>query len=265
MNAGSRLSVLMYHAVYDGPAERLALAPEERPYAVSRRDFEAQLDMLAGERLAVVDPGLPDGFGAGRAHGVLLTFDDGHRSWHRHVLPALRERRLKGLFFVSTGLVGTRQDYCDWTELAELAAEGNCIGSHGVTHRFLDDLRGEPLVRELADSRETIRARLGGPVTAIAFPGGRFRGRTLANGRAAGYRFFYTSRIGIVAAQDVRRGLPVPRIAVRDGMSAAGFRALARGEPATMARHRAVAAAKTTARKLLGNRIYHGLYRKFAA
>lgn len=259
------LSILMFHAVYDGAAERFALAPEERPYAVARASFESGLDMLLERRLPVVDPARPEAPAGQDGHGVLLTFDDGHRSWNRHVLPALRSRGLRGMFFVTTGLVGARPDYCDWSDLAELAGAGNAIASHGVTHRFLDELYGEELARELEGSRETIAERLGIPVTAIAFPGGRYRRETLAAGRAAGYRFFYTSRMGVAAAQDVQRGVPAPRIAVRDAMSGAAFRSLAMGAPGTMARFRAAAVMKTAARKLLGNRIYHGLYRKFAA
>jgi peptidoglycan/xylan/chitin deacetylase (PgdA/CDA1 family) len=42
---------------------------------------------------------------------VVITFDDGYKSWVTNVLPALKELELPATFFVSSGFVGlTKED-----------------------------------------------------------------------------------------------------------------------------------------------------------
>jgi peptidoglycan/xylan/chitin deacetylase (PgdA/CDA1 family) len=48
------------------------------------------------------------------AGGFLITFDDGFRNNFRHAMPILKKYGLQGCFFISTGLIGTRNLL--WTE-----------------------------------------------------------------------------------------------------------------------------------------------------
>lgn len=257
----NRMVVLMYHALYADERELAALDPADRPYAVAAREFERQLDGLAANGLAVTDPArLPGPLPDGRT--VVLTFDDGHASNHRHASAILARRGLRAAFFITTDFIGNRAGFCTWAQLRDLAAFGNVIGAHGRSHRFLDDLPSAEAQAEMRDARDTLEQGLGAAVTQWSFPGGRFGPREIAFGHGLGYRVFHTSRIGAVRGPQVATGAVLPRIAVRAGMSAEQVAALASAAPVPLARARALGAAKTFARRLAGNRLYHALYER---
>jgi peptidoglycan/xylan/chitin deacetylase (PgdA/CDA1 family) len=256
----SRVMVLMYHALYADAAEREAIDATDRPYAVSVENFGAQLDWLARARIPVAEPlALPD-----VPLSVVLTFDDGHVSNYRHAWPMLRERHWPGVFFVTSDFIGRRRGFCEWAQLREMAAGGMQIGSHGKTHRFLDDLGDDELDGELRESRAAIESGVGRAAELLSFPGGRYRRRQLETGRAAGYRLFFSSDVGVNRRDAVRPGRLLRRMAIREATSLKSFGDIARCAPLVLARSRAVSALKASARRVAGNRLYHALYERFS-
>ncbi|MDI1436864.1 polysaccharide deacetylase family protein [Polyangium sorediatum] len=259
----SRLVVLMYHALYEGEREFFAIDAADRPYAVSVSAFEAQLDILARRGLPVADPAvLPRKLD--REERIVLTFDDGHASTYRHVLPRLLRRDLRAAVFVTSDFIGHRPGFCGWREVREMAERGMLIGSHGRTHRFLDDLPEEAARAELRDSKATIEDHVGGVVEQASFPGGRFRPCDVEAGILEGYRVFHTSRAGAHRAGRLPEGVLLCRIAVRQGTSAGEFEALASASPGWLLRARALGGAKAAVRWALGNGRYHALYERLA-
>ena len=122
---------------------------------------------------------------------VTLTFDDGDadqvaaaRMLHRYRLPAT--------FYIITGAVGT-PDYVTRPQLRQLAAEGNEIGGHTVSHLRLTALSAAEARRQVCESR-SILARWGYRAVSFAYPGGAVSPRTEAIVRGCGY----TSARGVV-------------------------------------------------------------------
>ncbi len=256
--------VFMYHALYRDPEELELIPPEERPYAVSVDDFRRQLDLLGSAELPLPDPG--DVLGAKSdsippSHGVLLSFDDGHSSFYCHAFPLLKERGLRGIFFVSSDLVGGRPDFCTWDQLAEMSRSGMLVQSHGATHRFLSDLGDSESRRELAESKALIEEKTGTPVTAVSFPGGRYGEREIAAGRELGYRYFFSSKPGINSAQELAVSGFVKRMTVRQATSDTQILAMATGDPMNMAVSLAGYSFKALIRMVFGSSFYHFLYR----
>jgi len=97
----SRLLVLAYHGIYDGPKQ-----PGSLPDTfVHVSDMEAQLKEIK-RRYRVIDPedllqcleaksSLPP-------YAALITFDDGYESFFRLALPVLRSLGIKSVVFVAT-------------------------------------------------------------------------------------------------------------------------------------------------------------------
>lgn len=262
----SQVMVLMYHALYASAAERDAIDPADRPYAVEAGEFRRQLDSLAELAIPVVGPeslGAP-AEGARPEGGVLLTFDDGHGSNYRTAYPLLRERGLGAIFFVTSDFIGQRRGFCSGPELREMAEGGMTIGSHGKTHRFFDDLSAAELMAEYRQSREAIEGHTGRAVTLLSFPGGRFRRSQIAPGLAAGYRLFFSSRVGASDVAAYSDGSIIPRVAIRDATALAEFASIARGDWRWLARAQTVASAKGIIRRIAGNRLYHALYERLS-
>jgi peptidoglycan/xylan/chitin deacetylase (PgdA/CDA1 family) len=137
---------------------------------------------------------------------ILATFDDGNRSDLLVAAPLLQSHAIPGAFFVCTGRFG-RADWLDEKDLAELAAQGFEIGSHGIEHVPWTSLSAQQLVNEVGGSRATLARILGRDIEATAIPFGAYNRRVLAAIRDAGYRRAYNSDPGISArdAQFIRR------------------------------------------------------------
>jgi peptidoglycan/xylan/chitin deacetylase (PgdA/CDA1 family) len=124
------------------------------------------------------DGDLPERCGA-------ITFDDGFVSVADTAVPLLAERGMTATVFCVAGWLGRtndwpsqpdrvpRRDLADARALAELAAAGMEIGSHGTHHAPLGPRSDETLLqRELVASRASLEDAVGVPVRWFAYPYG---------------------------------------------------------------------------------------------
>ncbi|MDY0331642.1 MAG: polysaccharide deacetylase family protein [Thiomonas sp.] len=255
-----RLSILMYHGLYATEAQRLAIDPIDRPYALSTETFARQLDLLAAAHIPVIHPSALEQSGVTVPGGVLLTFDDGHASNAELALPLLKQRNLSALFFITTDFIGRRAGFCSWDQVRTLAQQGMVVGGHGQTHRFLSDLPDDALKTELRQSHARLEDELQMRVRQMSFPGGRYDHRCLRIARETGYTLLHGSATGALPARQVASSRPLPRLAIRSTTTDATFMAYARADTATLLRAQAVSHAKTWVKRLIGNARYHQLY-----
>ena len=108
---------------------------------------------------------------------VSLTFDDGDAD-QMAAAQVLHRYRLPATFYVITGAVGT-PGYVTLPDLRQLAADGNEIGGHTVSHLRLTALSSAEARRQVCESR-SILARWGYRATSFAYPGGAASPRTEA-------------------------------------------------------------------------------------
>lgn len=109
---------------------------------------------------------------------VSLTFDDGLQSQYQ-VRPLLDARGMLGTFFVNSGLVGTStSDYrMTWAQLHDLAADGNEIGGHALTHPHLTQLSDSQERTEICEDARNLRGQ-GFAALSFAYPYGDFDATT---------------------------------------------------------------------------------------
>jgi peptidoglycan/xylan/chitin deacetylase (PgdA/CDA1 family) len=262
----SRVIVLMYHALYSSIDELHAMRDEEQPYAVSVTTFERHMDTLINAGIPILSA---KQFSTEEVQcsgtNVLLTFDDGHRSFHEHAFPALSNRSLSAIFFVTTDFIHSRNDSCSWAQLAEMTKQGMCVQSHGQTHRFLSDLSPELVHKELSVSKKQIEDRIGETVSMVSFPGGRFNKRDLEIGQSLDYRLFFTSRIGANVRRNPGGVQTIRRLPVKAASADRVIRMIVENNRTALGLWQCSALAKAVGKTLLGNSIYHGLYRRLSA
>ena len=116
--------VLIYHRV-------TVLQTDPHLLAVSPENFRAQMQFLKRSvrvvRFEEVWPGM-------RERAVAVTFDDGYADNALEALPVLEEVGVPATFFVSTGALGTREEFW-WDELERII-----LGDAGYPDKFcLDD------------------------------------------------------------------------------------------------------------------------------
>jgi peptidoglycan/xylan/chitin deacetylase (PgdA/CDA1 family) len=241
-----RAAVFVFHDVV--PPEHLAdVPPTHRPYALTPEDFRTLLVVATTTaRRAATMSSVPGELGGG-FYG--LTFDDGAASDYVHVFPALLELKLRATFFVVPTLVGTT-GHVTWAQLREMVAAGMEVGSHSLTHPFLNQLDAAGIRREYGESRAMLEDRLGLAIRSASLPRGwepPGLGPLLSE---LGYRVFCTSRVGWWHPGD--EPLAMPRVAVRHGMGAEEFLAIASAERRSLWRLQVIEAAKNAAKACLG-------------
>lgn len=176
---GDRLqtvTVLCYHRIGSGLG-RMGVTPEQ---------FAQQMEWLTAHGYPVVRlSDLADQLAGRRAlppNSLVITFDDGYESVHRHAYPVLRRLGLPATLFLYTDFVGGGGDALSWPQVREMAASGLIdFQAHSRTHANLTQRRAgetdaayrQRLDEEVGGSREAIQRRLGGaPVQHFAYPFG---------------------------------------------------------------------------------------------
>jgi peptidoglycan/xylan/chitin deacetylase (PgdA/CDA1 family) len=93
--------------------------------------------------------------------------------------------------------------FLSWDDIRRLRESGLfTIGSHGMTHTPITMLSPDAVRCELVNSRFTISERLGEPIDSFAFPNGDNDHMTCRLVGELGYRVAFTTRRGLVKADD---------------------------------------------------------------
>jgi peptidoglycan/xylan/chitin deacetylase (PgdA/CDA1 family) len=110
---------------------------------------------------------------------VVLTFDDGYKSFLQYAYPVLKELGFTATLFVYTDYVGAGRNALTWQDLKELTAAGFDVEAHSKTHGDLRRAAGEAdaqyvrrMQAELGHPQELFQRNLGRPRPIIAFPYG---------------------------------------------------------------------------------------------
>jgi peptidoglycan/xylan/chitin deacetylase (PgdA/CDA1 family) len=132
---------------------------------------------------------------------VVLTFDDGYRSFKQYAYPVLKELGFTATLFVYTDYIGAGRNALTWPDLRDLSAEGFDVEAHSKTHGDLRRTAGETdaqyarrMQAELGLPQELFRKNLGAPRPIIAFPYGSWDESLLARLGEYGYGAAFSVR-----------------------------------------------------------------------
>jgi peptidoglycan/xylan/chitin deacetylase (PgdA/CDA1 family) len=117
---------------------------------------------------------------------VSITFDDGFQSQFDLARPALNQRGLKATYYLTSQPI--QQSWSNYLTVAEaktIAAEGNEIAGHTVTHPHLPLLSAAQLDQELADSKSWLQSNLAATVASFASPYGEFNDAVMSRVKAS--------------------------------------------------------------------------------
>ena len=193
-------------------------------YDALPKAFVAQLDWLVANGYTTI---LPRDLAAHWDRGtplppkpVIITFDDGSRTWISRAMPALRKRGMVAEFYLTLDAI--KVDAIDWGDIRQLVAAGNGIGAHDVHHVQIAGLPGghDPPVatmwKEINDIRGVILANVGVAPDSMAYVGGGYDKTLLPLVAGAGYTTARSINRGIVQTVDRRYRLRVVRVGATD-------------------------------------------------
>lgn len=157
---------------------------------------------------------------------IVITFDDGYRSWTSDVIPVLRELRLPATFFISSGFVGlsreaeatylrsnlllnpshrSRSAGLRVQDIRQIAEEGFTIGGHTVNHCNMSELVDVAQLRhEVREDKLRLENYSGTSIEFFAYPLGVYGNAAFdvaAILREAGYRGAVTTISGFNHAE----------------------------------------------------------------
>jgi len=131
---------------------------------------------------------------------IIITFDDGYESIHRHAFPVMQKLNLTGVIFIVADYIGKKNtwesyslqrkfDHLTRDQLVELRNAGFEIGSHSRRHLYLNNKSERVLKTETEDSKKIIEDILGEEIITFCYPFGNYNQRVLNAVREAGYKF----------------------------------------------------------------------------
>ncbi len=170
--------------------------------------FETQLSLITqmGFRFATMGEYLAGELGP---RDVVVTFDDGLRSFHQVAWPVMRRRFIKPTLFVVSEFAertDAHEKLMTWDDVHEVAAAGATIGCHAASHVPLDQIPPEQMRREITRSLAAF-AEQGLPTTTLAYPFGRYNEVVKVATREAGFEAAFTVMKGGADRFEIRRRL----------------------------------------------------------
>jgi peptidoglycan/xylan/chitin deacetylase (PgdA/CDA1 family) len=187
--------ILCYHQFGTGSASPMVMPPDL---------FEEQMRYLKRNGYRMISPETLEGFLSFRSRiprkSVILTIDDGYRSFLEVAYPVLKRFGFTATLFVYTDYIGMSPKALSWDDLRFLKAEGFTIGSHSVSHSDLTRAReGESpeqtlrrIRTEVYLSKAILDRELGQDTRCFSYPFGRSDQRVEAMVRQAGYTMAFS-------------------------------------------------------------------------
>ena len=105
---------------------------------------------------------------------ILITIDDGFKSFYTEAWPYLKENEIPFILFVSTEPVG-RNGYMNWDEIKEIEkSKIGFVGHHSHTHEYLIDMDYKDFVNDIETASKIFKKELGYIPPIFSYPFGEY-------------------------------------------------------------------------------------------
>ena len=105
---------------------------------------------------------------------ILITIDDGFKSFYNEAWPYLKKNKIPFILFVSTEPVG-KNGYMNWKEIKEIEeSKIGHIGHHSHTHEYLIDMEISDFINYIETSSRIFKEKLGHVPSIFSYPFGEY-------------------------------------------------------------------------------------------
>jgi len=185
------IPVLCYHQFSAGKSKN--------KISVSEETFDRQMAYLKNNGYNVITLKQFDDFIEYRQRppkkSVVITIDDGWKTVKTIAYPILKKYGFTAVLFAYTDLIKSKSNSValTWDDLREMIESGVIeVESHTATHADLTKITDEQIGKELVDSKNVIRSRLGISSAFLAYPYGNFNKSVVDSMDKIGYRVGFT-------------------------------------------------------------------------
>ena len=105
---------------------------------------------------------------------VLITIDDGFKSFYTEAWPYLKENKIPFILFVSTAPIG-KKGYMNWSQLKEIEqSDLALIGHHSHTHEYLIEMSDSNFIKDIEIATKIFKDELGYVPEIFSYPFGEY-------------------------------------------------------------------------------------------
>ena len=105
---------------------------------------------------------------------ILITIDDGFKSFYNEAWPYFKENKIPFILFVSTEPVG-KNGYMNWNEIKEIEkSDFAIIGHHSHTHEYLIDMNNSEFINDIETANKIFEDELGYIPEIFSYPFGEY-------------------------------------------------------------------------------------------
>ena len=138
--------------------------------------FDKQMKLIKELGYEFYDPGLfINDFNKPKSEKkILITIDDGFKSFYNEAWPYLKKNKIPFILFVSTEPVG-KNGYMTWDEIKEIdESEIGYIGHHSHTHEYLIDMTEKEFINDIETATKIFNKKLGYVPSIFSYPFGEY-------------------------------------------------------------------------------------------
>lgn len=133
---------------------------------------------------------------------IILSFDDGYRTFYTNAFPLLKKYDMRAVQFVITQVVGI-DAYLTWPQILEMDRSGLVeFGAHTQHHPNLPDLNNAAIVDEIKGSKFDLEQQLKKPINWFAYPYGSYNAFIIQTVQDAGFKGAVSTIYGTNQSKD---------------------------------------------------------------
>ena len=138
--------------------------------------FDQQMELIKSEGYQFYDPkNFENEFDKVKNEKkILITIDDGFKSFYEEAWPYLKFNNIPFILFVSTEPIG-KNGYMTWDQILEIENSNiGYIGHHSHTHEYLIDMNHDEFIKDIETASEIFNEKLGYVPTIFSYPFGEY-------------------------------------------------------------------------------------------
>lgn len=211
---GVRVSVLGYHD--------FTISEPETEMRMRADKFRKQMELIRQFGISVISMEDFDAWKRGEKaipeKSILITVDDGWKSFYELAFPVLKEFNYPFTLFLYKNYVDGGGKALTTPMIKEMMAHGGTIGSHSVSHPYPVVFKKKKregaeayerfLRQEISESRKFLRQRFKAPILTYSYPGGFVTEEMPPLVTESGYRYAFTVEPGMVNCVSQDTALP---------------------------------------------------------
>ncbi len=138
--------------------------------------FDKQMQIIMDSNYTFFDPNFfIDKFSIPKEEKkILITIDDGFKSFYTEAWPYLKKKQIPFILFVSTEPVG-KNGYMNWKEIREIEKSNLAIiGHHSHTHEYLINFSNTDFIKDIELANKIFEEKLGYVPKIFSYPFGEY-------------------------------------------------------------------------------------------